>query len=110
MPHTRLSRRGDGRAYRDAIHALEFHGFGRIRMRRADEMHERRAGRDRSRKGRFVERVADDRLGAGRKLPLGARTDEGVDTETFLQQRVDERPADVPGAAGDEDGIQRVNY
>src|SRR5262249_8940603 len=51
---------------------------------------------------RRVERVAADRLRAMRQLPFRSRPEQRVDRVAGVRQRVDERPAEIAGAARDE--------
>ena len=91
---------------RDEIDAAELRGFRRARMRRADQVHQRRTGRDRRHERRFVERVPHDGYGARRQFRFGSRPCQRVHGKAAFQQLRDQRPAQVAGSAGDENWRQ----
>ena len=79
-------------------------------MRRADEVHDRRAARDRGGEGGCVECVACMRRRARRQPVFGAGPHERVNRVAAIEQRSDERTADVSRAAGDEDRPHAKDY
>ena len=91
---------------RDEIDAAELRGFRRARMRRADQVHQRRTGRDRRGERRVVERVPHDGYGARRKFRFASGPCQRVHSHAAFQQLRDQRPAQVAGSAGDENWRQ----
>jgi hypothetical protein len=96
-------RRSDARLDRCEIDALELLRLGGIRMRRADEMHERRRRWDRGCERGGVERVADDRRCADGQLAGRFGANERGDGMTARDESRDQFAADVAGSAGHED-------
>jgi hypothetical protein len=78
------------------IHAPEFRRFGRIRVRRADEMNHRRLWRDRASERGFVQGVTDDRQRTRRELAF-------LSTSAFQPRRL----MITPPAAGCKHRVSR---
>ena len=91
---------------RDEIDAAELRGFRRARMRRADQVHQRRTGRDRRHERRFVERVPHHGYGARRQFRFASGPCQRVHGKAAFQQLRDQRLAQVAGSAGDENWRQ----
>ena len=79
-------------------------------MRRANQVDDRCAGRHRALERRFVERIADNRVDAGREPRFRSRPHEGVDIEAACQQRREQRTPEVAGAAGDDTEVINALY
>ena len=80
---------------RNEIDAAELRGLGRARMRRADQVHQRRTGRDRRDERRVVEGVPHDGYGARWQFRFASRPCQRVHGKAAFQQLLDKRPAQV---------------
>jgi len=86
-----------------AINRLELRRLGWAGMRYADQLYESLAWRYQASVSRRLECIARYRLATGRQLLLASRTHQRSHVMSTRDQLLDHRPADVSGAAGDED-------
>src|SRR4029453_16358365 len=87
------------------INRAELGRLRRTRMRRANEVNERIRGSDTRSPVRRVERVADDGFGTRGQPAHRLRAHECTDGVTSPDKQIDQRAAQVPGAAGHENVV-----
>src|SRR6185503_11282722 len=94
---------------RRQIDRFELGGLGRAGMWGAYEVNERVGGCDGCRPAARIERVAGHTLGAKRDLRLRAQADQRAHVMPAMDECLNQRAAEIPGAAGDKDAAAHLN-
>jgi hypothetical protein len=108
VTYARALRSGYGRADRSQIHPPEFRRLGRCRVWRSDQVNQCGVGRNPGGERRGIKCVTDNWLCASWQFPFGPPSHEREHRVPAIQQRCDQRPAEIPSATGDEYGSQRL--